>query len=69
MVKTKFKFRPKVIRWDRGKEYITSKLNGYLDMNGTKIQFTAPYSLQQNGMVERRNTWLKWQEQCYSMQK
>lgn len=58
MVKTKFKSRPKVIRSDRGREYITSQLKGYLDKNGTKTQFAAPYSPQQNGVAERKNRYL-----------
>lgn len=43
------------LRTDRGGEFMLSEFNGFCDTNGIKRQLTAPYTPQQNGMVERRN--------------
>lgn len=58
MVKTKFNRRPKAIRSDRGREYVTGELKSFLDRNGIKMQLTAPYSPQQNGVAERKNRYI-----------
>lgn len=57
-MKTQHKKVPKCIRSDRGREYVNSDLINYLKSQGTKIQYTAPYSPQQNGVAERKNRYL-----------
>ncbi|KAJ9541813.1 hypothetical protein OSB04_028319 [Centaurea solstitialis] len=45
----------KVFRSDRGGEVTSLEFNTFCDQNGVKRHLTAPYSPQQNGIVERRN--------------
>lgn len=40
---------------DRGGEFTSKLFNTYCDEAGISRQLTAPYSPQQNGVVERRN--------------
>nr|GEW99969.1 ribonuclease H-like domain, reverse transcriptase, RNA-dependent DNA polymerase [Tanacetum cinerariifolium] len=45
----------KMLRTDRGGEFTLNEFTQYCKENGIARQFTAPYSPQQNGVVERRN--------------
>ena len=45
----------KCFRTDRGGEFNSKEFNSFCDLNGIKRQLTAPYSPQQNGVVERKN--------------
>ena len=45
----------KVLRTDRGGEFMSNQFKSYCEENGIIRHFTAPYSPQQNGVVERRN--------------
>jgi len=45
----------KVLRSDRGVEFLSKLFAGICEEAGIKRQMTAPYSPQQNGVVERRN--------------
>ena len=45
----------KCFRTDRGGEFNYEEFNNFCDSNGIKRQLTAPYSPQQNGVVERKN--------------
>ena len=45
----------KVLRTDRGGEFCSAKFGEFCDEAGIMRHFTAPYSPQQNGVVERRN--------------
>ncbi|GJX64161.1 putative RNA-directed DNA polymerase [Tanacetum coccineum] len=45
----------KTLRTDRGGEFNSKAFTEYCDDTGLKHHFTAPYSPQQNGVVERRN--------------
>ena len=45
----------KMFRTDRGGEFVSHEFNEYCDNNGIKRHLTAPYTPQQNGVVERRN--------------
>lgn len=63
-MKTQHKKVPKCIRSDRGREYVNSDLINYLKSQGTKIQYTAPYSPQQNGVAERKNRYLIEMARC-----
>lgn len=47
--------RIKVFRTDRGGEFISKDFVEYCENAGIKRHLTAPYSPQQNGVVERRN--------------
>lgn len=45
----------KVLRMDRGGEFFSTRFKEFYDNNGIKRHCTAPYSPQQNGVIERRN--------------
>ena len=45
----------KVLRSDRGGEYLSLEFQGYLRDNGILSQWTPPYTPQHNGVSERRN--------------
>ncbi|KAJ0906671.1 putative RNA-directed DNA polymerase [Helianthus annuus] len=45
----------KILRTDRGGEFISHQFNDYCQQEGIRRQLTAPYTPQQNGVVERRN--------------
>jgi transposase InsO family protein len=53
--KNKFDFKIKKIRSDNGSEFNNSKIEDYCDEKGVKHKFLAKYTLQQNGVVERKN--------------
>lgn len=55
---------PKVRRSDRGREYVNNNLRSYLHNEGIKIQYTAGYSPQQNGVAERKNRSLIEMAKC-----
>lgn len=44
-----------MLRTDRGGEFLSYEFGTYCEKNGIKRHLTAPYSPQQNGVVERRN--------------
>ena len=44
-----------MIRTNRGGEFVSNEFQSYCETNGITRQLTAPYSPQQNGVVERRN--------------
>jgi hypothetical protein len=52
-VETKVKLR--VLRTDRGGEFTSTEFGEYCADRGVRRHLTAPYSPQQNGVVERRN--------------
>lgn len=45
----------KMLRTDRGGEFISRLFTEFCEEEGVKRQLTAPYTPQQNGVVERRN--------------
>ncbi|GKA41572.1 retrovirus-related pol polyprotein from transposon TNT 1-94, partial [Tanacetum coccineum] len=45
----------KSMRSDRGEELLSKEFNKFCEDNGIQIFLTAPYSPQQNGVVERKN--------------
>lgn len=45
----------KKLRTDRGGEFCSTEFNNYCNKSGIQRQLTAPYTPQQNGVVERRN--------------
>ncbi len=45
----------KCLRSDGGGEYFSNEFTTYLKMHGIQRQFTCRYTLQQNGVAERKN--------------
>lgn len=64
MAKTKFLRKPKMMRSDRGGEYIGKSITSLLNGEGIQTQFTAAYSPQQNGVAERKNRSLVEMARC-----
>lgn len=64
MCKTMFNRKPKMIRTDRGGEYMSVEFIKFLDQEGIRYQRTAPYSPQQNGVAERKNRTLIEMARC-----
>ena len=54
----------KVIRSDNGTEYTSKKFNKFCQDTSIEQQLTAPYSPQQNGVVERKNRTLMEMTRC-----
>jgi transposase InsO family protein len=50
-----FDAKVKNIRSDNGSEFKNTQVEDYFDQEGIKHEFSAPYTLQQNGMAERKN--------------
>nr|GEV49336.1 retrovirus-related Pol polyprotein from transposon TNT 1-94 [Tanacetum cinerariifolium] len=55
LVENKTGVKVKTLRTDRGVEFNSKAFTKYCDDTGLKHHFTAPYSPQQNGVMERRN--------------
>jgi transposase InsO family protein len=51
----KFEQKVKKIRSDNGSEFKNLQVEEYLEEEGIKHDFSAPYTPQQNGVVERKN--------------
>ena len=45
----------KVLRTDRGREYLSDEFRTLCEEKGIRRQLTIPYTPQQNGVAERRN--------------
>jgi transposase InsO family protein len=55
----------KKIRSDNGSKFKNLQVEEFLEEKGIKHEFSAPYTPQQNGVVERRSgRSLTWQGQC-----
>jgi transposase InsO family protein len=50
-----FELRIKKIRSDNEMEFKNSQIEGFLEDEGIKHEFSSPYTSQQNGVVERKN--------------
>jgi transposase InsO family protein len=50
-----FGLRIKKIRSDNGTEFNNSQIEGFLEEESIKHEFSSPYTPQQNGVVERKN--------------
>jgi transposase InsO family protein len=50
-----FELKVKKIRSDNGSEFKNLQVEEYLEDEGIKHEFSAPYTPQQNGVVERKN--------------
>lgn len=54
-VEAEAKMKIQTFRTDRGGEFTSRAFNAFCESEGIKRHLTAPYSPQQNGVVERRN--------------
>ncbi|KAJ9547336.1 LOW QUALITY PROTEIN: hypothetical protein OSB04_019879 [Centaurea solstitialis] len=54
-VENKTNLKVKVIRSDNGTEFKNADLNSFCEEKGIERQYSAPRTLQQNGVAERRN--------------
>jgi transposase InsO family protein len=50
-----FELRINEIRSDNGMGFKNSQIEGFLEEEGIKHEFSSPYTPQQNGVVERKN--------------
>jgi transposase InsO family protein len=50
-----FGLRIKKIRRDNGTDFKNSQIEGFLEEEGIKHEFSSPYTRQQNGVMERKN--------------
>ncbi|GJS96809.1 zinc finger, CCHC-type containing protein [Tanacetum coccineum] len=58
-IEMEMRMKLRMLRTDRGGEFTSNEFTKYCKENGIARQLTAPYSPQQNGVVERRNrTWI-----------
>ncbi|GJR23767.1 zinc finger, CCHC-type containing protein [Tanacetum coccineum] len=64
MIENELRTTLKMFRTDRGGEFDSSELIQYCKENGIARQLTAPYSPQQNGVVERRNRTIMSTTRC-----
>lgn len=64
MTENQFGKRMKILRSDRGGEFCSKKMEGYLKSKGIIHQLTAPYSPEQNGVAERKNRSLMEMARC-----
>nr|CAE02852.1 OSJNBa0014F04.18 [Oryza sativa Japonica Group] len=55
IVQNEFDLKIKIIRSDNGKEFKNTCIESFLDEEGIKHEFSAPYLPQQNGVTERKN--------------
>jgi transposase InsO family protein len=63
-VKRKSRIRLGALRTDRGGEFTVGQFSDYCAELGVTHELTAPYSPQQNGVVERRNQTVKGAARC-----
>jgi transposase InsO family protein len=54
-VQNEFKLKVKNIRSDNGSEFRNTQAEEFLDEEGIKHELSAPYTPQQNGIIERKN--------------
>lgn len=54
-LKTQMERKPKILRTDRGLEYLNSELQNFLEKEGIQTQCTVGYAPEQNGVAERKN--------------
>jgi transposase InsO family protein len=50
-----FGLRIKKIRSDNGTEFKNSQIEGFLEEEGINLEFSSPYTPQQNSVLERKN--------------
>lgn len=55
MVEKQSEASVKVLRTDRGGEFLSNEFNHFCEENGIRRELTAPYTPEQNGVAERKN--------------
>ena len=55
MVENEVEMKIKYLRSDNGGEFISNEFYDYCEENGIRRHFSATYTPQQNGVVERKN--------------
>jgi transposase InsO family protein len=55
MAQNEFDIKVKKIRSDNGTEFKNTQVEDFLDEEGIKHEFSAPYTPQQNGVAKRKN--------------
>ena len=63
-IETQSNYKIQVIRSDNGSEYTSEKFNRFCEDAGIEHQLTAPYSPQQNDVVERKNRTVMKMTRC-----
>ena len=58
MITTQYQSHIQVLRTDNGGEFVNQDLKKYLQEHGISHQTTCPYSPQQNGIAELKNSHL-----------
>jgi transposase InsO family protein len=54
-VQNEYEFKIKNVRSDNGSEFWNTNIEEYFDEERIKHEFSAPYTPQQNGIIERKN--------------
>jgi len=54
-VRNRFGRPIRVLRTDRGQEYVNNEMKKYLELKGIEHEMTAPFTSEQNGKAERDN--------------
>jgi transposase InsO family protein len=52
------------LKTNNGGEYVNNNFTSYCTTHGIQMQYTIPYTLQQNGVAERKNHALKEMASC-----
>jgi transposase InsO family protein len=55
LAQNQFEFDIKKVRSDNGSEFNNARIDEYCDDKGIKHEFSSKYTLEQNGIVERKN--------------
>ena len=58
-----------MLRYDNGKEYTSKKFNHFCEEAGIEHQLIAPYTPQQNGVIERKNITIFEMTRCFMHEK
>lgn len=64
LVENQFGRKPQAIRSDRGAEFVNKELKQFYSDEGIRMELTAGYAPQQNGVAERRNRYLQEMAVC-----
>ena len=69
MVENESGLKVKKLHTNRGGEFLSKEFDTYLHENGIKRQLTTAHTLQQNGVVERRNRTVMEMARCMALGK
>src|SRR6266536_1937309 len=65
-----FEVKIKKVQSDNGMEFKNANVDTFIDEEGISHEFSATYTPQQNGVVERKNgLLLRWRERCLMVKK